>query len=51
LENHPLLSGWRKEAIGELLYSILNGELAISIGANGKLKSFPVETNSPDSAK
>ncbi|MBJ78800.1 MAG: ribonuclease D [Nitrospinae bacterium] len=51
LENHPLLSGWRKEAIGELLYSILNGELAISIGANGKLKSFPVETSSPDSAK
>ncbi len=51
LQGHPLLSGWRKEAIGELLYSILKGELAIAIGKNGKLKVFPVESQTQDSAK
>lgn len=48
LKNHPLLSGWRKNAIGDLLYSLLKGERALAIGKNGKLRVFPVETHSSD---
>lgn len=44
IENHDLLCGWRKKAIGDLLYSILKGQQALAIGTNGKLKMFPVET-------
>ena len=43
MEGHYLLYGWRKEAIGDLLHSILKGQRALTIGENGRLKIFPVE--------
>ena len=43
MEGRYLLYGWRKEAIGDLLHSILKGQRALSIGENGRLKVFPVE--------
>ena len=44
IESHNLLCGWRKEAIGDLLYSILKGQRALAIGENGKLKDFPIKS-------
>ena len=51
LESHALLCGWRKEAIGDLLHSILKGQRALAIGENCKLKVFPVETIFQNSVK
>jgi len=45
LESHPLFSGWRKQAIGNQLYLALTGEMALAIGANGKLTNFTVDSN------
>lgn len=45
LERHYLLSGWRKEAIGDLLKSTLKGQRALAIGKNGKPRVFPVEVS------
>ena len=42
LDRHYLLSGWRKEAIGDLLNSILKGQRGLAIGENGRLRVFPV---------
>lgn len=51
MESQTLLCGWRKEAIGDLLHSILKGQRALAIGKNGKLKIFPVDTVFHDSIK
>jgi ribonuclease D len=42
IENHPLLCGWRKQAIGSQLYLALTGEMALAVGKNGKLVNFPI---------
>jgi len=44
IKSHALLCGWRKEAIGDLLYSILKGQKALAVGENGRVKVFPVKT-------
>ena len=38
LENHSLLQGWRKESIGSLLFSILDGRKGLVIDKGGKVK-------------
>jgi ribonuclease D len=38
IEDHFLLQGWRKECIGSLLASILDGSKALTIGEKGKVK-------------
>ena len=45
LEKHPLFCGWRKQAIGNQLYLVLTGEMALAIGKNGKLINFSVDSN------
>jgi ribonuclease D len=45
IKNHPLLSGWRKQAIGNQLYLALSGKIALAIGENGKLIDFPIDSN------
>ncbi|HIF03218.1 MAG TPA: ribonuclease D [Nitrospinaceae bacterium] len=45
IKNHPLFSGWRKEAIGDQLYLALSGKTALAIGENGKLIDFPIDLN------
>ncbi len=43
LGEHFLMQGWRKEFVGELLMSILDGSKAMVIGTNGKVKLIPAE--------
>jgi len=43
LEEHFLMQGWRKEYVGDLLKSILNGSKALTIGKNGKVQLIPSE--------
>ena len=45
MKNHSLLCGWRKEAIGDLLYALLKGQSALAIGTNGKLQVFSIKKN------
>ena len=45
IKNHPLFSGWRKQAIGDQLYLALSGKTALAIGENGKLIDFPIDSN------
>ena len=45
IKNHPLFSGWRKQAIGDQLYLALSGKTALAIGENGKLVDFPIDSN------
>ena len=44
--DHPLFCGWRKQAIGDQLHLVLMGQRALAIGKNGKLRDFPIETDS-----
>ena len=44
-EGHPLLCGWRKQAIGDQLCLVLTGEIALAVGKNGNLISFPTDFN------
>ena len=50
-EDHPLLCGWRKQAIGDQLHLVLMGQRALAIEKNGKLRDFPIETDSENSTK
>lgn len=43
LDEHFLMQGWRKEYVGDLLKSILNGSKALTIGKNGKVQLIPSE--------
>jgi len=43
LDEHFLMQGWRKEYVGDLLKSILNGGKALTIGKNGKVQLIPSE--------
>lgn len=43
LEEHFLMQGWRKEYVGDLLMSILDGSKAMVIGKNGKVQLIPTE--------
>lgn len=43
LDEHFLMQGWRKEYVGDLLKSILNGSKALIIGKNGKVQLIPSE--------
>ncbi|KMP11944.1 ribonuclease D [Candidatus Nitromaritima sp. SCGC AAA799-C22] len=51
LEGHPLFRGWRKEAIGSLLYSFLQGQQGLAIGKEGRLKILPLDNHNPDPAQ
>jgi ribonuclease D len=44
IKNHPLLCGWRKNAIGDQLHLVLKGERAIAINDKGKPIDFSIET-------
>jgi hypothetical protein len=37
------MQGWRKEYVGDLLKSILDGTKAMVIGKNGKVQLIPAE--------
>jgi len=37
------MQGWRKEYVGDLLKSILNGGKALTVGKNGKVQLIPSE--------
>ena len=50
-EDHLLLCGWRKQAIGDQLRLVLIGQRALAIGKNGKLKDFSVETDSENATR
>ncbi len=41
LEDHFLFRGWRKESIGAILYSILDGEKGLTIDKDGKVTLTP----------
>ena len=41
LDEHFLMQGWRKEYVGDLLKSILDGSKAMVIGKNGKVQLIP----------
>jgi len=43
LGEHFLMQGWRKEYVGDLLMSILDGSKAMVIGENGKVQLIPAE--------
>ena len=43
LDDHFLMQGWRKESVGTLLKSILNGSKALAIGKNGKVQLISSE--------
>ncbi len=43
IDEHFLMQGWRKESVGTLLKSILNGSKALTIGKNGKVQLIPSE--------
>jgi ribonuclease D len=43
LDEHFLMQGWRKEYVGELLMSILDGSKAMVIGKNGKVQLISAE--------
>jgi ribonuclease D len=43
LSEHFLMQGWRKEYVGDLLKSILDGTKAMVIGENGKVQLIPAE--------
>lgn len=43
LDEHFLMQGWRKEYVGDLLKSILDGTKAMVIGENGKVQLIPAE--------
>jgi ribonuclease D len=45
IESHPLFCGWRKQAIGDQLYLALTGKMALAVGKNGNLVSFPTDFN------
>jgi len=44
LEEHFLLQGWRKDCIGTLLSSILDGSQALAIGEKGKVKLISINS-------
>ena len=50
-EDHPLLCGWRKQAIGNQLRLFLIGQRALAIGKDGRLMDFFIETHPEDSTK
>jgi len=43
LDEHFLMQGWRKEYVGDLLMSILDGSKAMVIGENGKVQLIPAD--------
>ncbi len=43
IERHSLLCGWRKQAIGNQLYSALTGKVALAIGKNRKLIDISID--------
>ena len=43
IERHPLLCGWRKQAIGNQLHSALTGKIALAIGKNRKLIDISID--------
>ena len=49
IKSHPLLCGWRKNAIGDQLHSVLKGERAIAINDKGKPIGFPIKGGSNSS--
>jgi ribonuclease D len=49
IKNHPLLCGWRKNAIGDQLHLVLKGQKAIAINDEGKPIDFSIEAGSNDS--
>ena len=49
IEKHPLLCGWRKNAIGDQLHLVLKGEKAIAINEKGKPIDFSIEAGSNSS--
>ena len=49
IKKHPLLCGWRKNAIGDQLHSALKGEKAIAIGDKGKPIDFSIKASSNNS--
>jgi ribonuclease D len=49
IKNHPLLCGWRKNAIGDQLHLVLKGQKAIAINDEGKPIAFSIEAGSNDS--
>jgi hypothetical protein len=42
IKNHPLLCGWRKNAIGDQLHLVLKGGKAIAINDKGKPIEFSI---------
>ena len=46
ITNHPLLCGWRKNAIGDQLHLVLKGQKAIAINGEGKPIDFSIEAGS-----
>ncbi|MFQ5450741.1 MAG: ribonuclease D [Nitrospinaceae bacterium] len=44
LEEHFLFQGWRKEGIGLLLNSILDGEKGLTIGKDGRVRLVPAKS-------
>jgi ribonuclease D len=41
MDDIPLFQGWRKELIGNTLYSILDGKVALVVDKNGKVSLIP----------